>query len=123
MIELPPTIGGPSAWYGPDIADSAVWIEPLAPPELDEIESAAKLLEQKEVGWQSSDRHDFPLPNLCGRLAKIGSEVLEGRGFAPCAACRSSDGAGAWPRSPFWDLACTGEGCGRKTARDTCSVM
>ena len=82
MIELPPTIGGPSAWYGPDIADGAVWIEQLSPPELTEIESAAKMLAKKEVDWQSSDRHDFPLPILCGRLAKIGREVLEGRGFS-----------------------------------------
>jgi Taurine catabolism dioxygenase TauD, TfdA family len=82
MIELPATFGGPSAWYGPDMADSAVWIEPLSPPELAEIESAAKMLAQKEVDWQSSDRQDFPLPNLGGRLAKIGREVLEDRGFA-----------------------------------------
>src|SRR5271156_518724 len=81
MIELPPTIGGPSAWYGPEIADSAEWIEPLTPSGLAEIESAAQRLVQIEIDWQSLRRQDFPLPNLGGGLAKIGHEVLEGRGF------------------------------------------
>jgi hypothetical protein len=81
MIELPPIIGGPSAWYGRDIADSAEWIESLSPAELAEIESATKRLAQTEIDWQTLRRHDFPLPNLSGRLARIGREVLEGRGF------------------------------------------
>jgi hypothetical protein len=81
MIELPPAIGGPSAWYGRDIADSAEWIEPLSPAELAEIESAAMRLVQTEIDWQALRRQDFPLPNLSGRLARIGREVPEGRGF------------------------------------------
>jgi Taurine catabolism dioxygenase TauD, TfdA family len=81
MIELPPAIGGPSAWYGPDIADSAEWIEPLSQAELAEIESVTKQLAQTEIDWQNLRSQDFPLPNLSGRLARIGQEVLEGRGF------------------------------------------
>ena len=46
MIELPPAIGGPSAWYGREIADSVEWIEPLTPSGLAEIESAARRLAQ-----------------------------------------------------------------------------
>jgi hypothetical protein len=82
MIELPPAIGGPSAWYGSDIADSAEWIEPLTPSALSEIETAAKRLAQSEIDWQALRRQDFPLPNLSGRLARIRHDVLEGRGFA-----------------------------------------
>ena len=45
MIELPPEIAGPSAWYGPDIADRAEWIEQLSSAELSEIESASQRLD------------------------------------------------------------------------------
>jgi len=82
MIELPPAIGGPSAWYGRDIADNVEWIEPLTPAELAEIESATKRLAQPEIDWQALRRQDFPLPKLSGRLAKIRHQVIEGRGFA-----------------------------------------
>jgi hypothetical protein len=82
MIELPPAIGGPSAWYGRDIADSVDWIEPLTPSALAEIKSAARGLAQAEIDWQTLCCEDFPLPMLSGRLARIGHEVLEGRGFA-----------------------------------------
>ena len=46
MIELPPEIHGPSAWFGPDIADRADWIETLSPAELSEIELASRRLAQ-----------------------------------------------------------------------------
>jgi len=82
MVELPPPICGPSAWYGRDIAKSVDWIEPLTPSGLAEIENAAKRLAETKINWQSIGRQDFPLPTLGGRLARIQHEVLEGRGFA-----------------------------------------
>jgi len=81
MLELPPALGSPSAWYGPDIADRGEWIEHLSPPELAEIESAAQRLARREIDWQTVHHGDFPLPTLKRRLAGVIHEVLEGRGF------------------------------------------
>ena len=81
MIELPPEIAGPSAWYSPDIADCAEWIEPLSSTELSEIESASERLDQSEADWQTVDHDDFPLPTLQRRLSHVLDEVLQGRGF------------------------------------------
>src|SRR5580658_9183238 len=82
MVEMPPQIAGPSAWYGPEIANRADWIEPLSPAELSEIEFAVEGLTQPEIDWQSLRPGDFPLPTLQMRLSGVLHEVLEGRGFA-----------------------------------------
>jgi hypothetical protein len=81
MIELPHEIGGPSAWYGPDVADRSEWVEVLSPEELSEIEVAGRRLAQADVDWQSLRKSDFPLPALETRLSRVLHEVLEGRGF------------------------------------------
>jgi hypothetical protein len=81
MTEIPPAIGGPSAWYGPALADTSDWIEPLSSGELAEIESASRPLMQAEPDWATLDRDDFPLPTLSRRLPRIVDEVLNGRGF------------------------------------------
>ncbi len=81
MMELPPNIGGPSAWYGPDFADRTDWIEVLSPEELTEIEVAGRRLAESDVDWQSLRHDDFPLPTLRARLSRVLDEVLEGRGF------------------------------------------
>jgi hypothetical protein len=81
MIDLPPTIDGRSAWYGPDLADRTEWIETLSTAELSEIESAGERLMQTDVDWQSLRCDDFPLPALQHRLSRVLDEVLEGRGF------------------------------------------
>lgn len=81
MLELPPAISGPSAWYGPDVAGRAEWIEPLSPADLAEIESASRRLTGADVDWQSLTPDDFPLPTLRQRLSGILHEILEGRGF------------------------------------------
>lgn len=81
MIEIPPPVGGPSAWYGPEIACRSDWIELLSSHELAEIESASHRLQQAQGTGKSLDRNDFPLPTLGPRLARILDEVLDGRGF------------------------------------------
>ncbi len=81
MLELPAALSGSSAWYGPDIAGRAEWIEHLSPAELVEIESATQQLAQREIDWQTVRQGDFPLPALKRRLSHMMSEVLEGRGF------------------------------------------
>lgn len=82
MNELPPRIDGPSAWYGPDIAARADWIETLSREELSEIEFAGRPMAESEVDWQSLRHDDFALPTLRERLVRILEQVLEGRGFA-----------------------------------------
>jgi Taurine catabolism dioxygenase TauD, TfdA family len=81
MFELPPALSGPSAWYGPDIADRSEWIETLAAAELAEIESASLRLAEREIDWRTLEKGDFPLPTLERRLSSILHDVLEGRGF------------------------------------------
>jgi hypothetical protein len=81
MFELPSAIGGSSAWYGPDVAGRAEWIEPLSSAELAEIECASQQLAKTEIDWQTLRCDDFPLPTLKRRLSQILHEVLEGRGF------------------------------------------
>lgn len=81
MDDLPPPISGPSAWYGPDVADRAEWIEHLSSTELAEIESASRRLADKEIDWQTLRPDGFTLPTLKPRLSRILDAVLEGRGF------------------------------------------
>jgi hypothetical protein len=81
MIELPPAIGGSSAWYGPNVADRADWVETLSPAELGEIECASQRLARKDIDWQTISHDVFPLPMLTRRLSRVLHEVLEGRGF------------------------------------------
>jgi len=81
MIGIPPTIGGPSAWYGPEMARRSAWIETLSPAELAEIESASRRLAAEEPDWACLTKDDFPLPRLGPRLTHVLHEVLDGRGF------------------------------------------
>jgi hypothetical protein len=81
MKETPPTVNGPSAWYGPDVAGRSDWIEALSAVELAEIESASRQLAQADRDWATLRRADFPLPTLSGRLDGILDEVLQRRGF------------------------------------------
>jgi hypothetical protein len=82
MTALPPAIGGPAAWYGPETAARTDWTEPLSPADLAEIEFASRRLASEGVDWQAVRRDDFPLPTLRPRLGHVLCEVLEGRGFA-----------------------------------------
>jgi Taurine catabolism dioxygenase TauD, TfdA family len=81
MLELPPALAGPSAWYGPDITDRSEWIELLSPAELGEIEAASHQLAHGEMDWRTLSAQAFPLPKLNQRLSGILDDVLEGRGF------------------------------------------
>ncbi len=79
MRELPSEIGGPSAWYGPDMLRQPDWLGHFTSAEIAEIDAAL-------AGLQADPAHltaaDFPLPTLGPRLAAIRDEVLHGRGFA-----------------------------------------
>jgi hypothetical protein len=79
---LPAQIDGPSAWFGPAMAERGDWIEPLSAAELDEIDAACQpwLRSGAELGQMA--RADFPLPGLAARLQALLRELLDGRGFA-----------------------------------------
>ena len=81
MCQLPAQITGPSAWYGPVLAQETDWIEILQPEEIAEVETAVRTLEQAGFNPQAPRRDDFPLPILAPRLARILTDVLDGRGF------------------------------------------
>lgn len=82
-LELPDEITGPSAWYGPRIAERTDWIHPLDGREVAEIESAVRALgEESDLDPTALRREGFPLPTLGPRLGRILVEVLDGRGFA-----------------------------------------
>ena len=76
---LPPEQTGPQAWYGPDLARRADWIEVLSPEDQDEIRAAVATLAAS--GGPPSPA-TFPLPRLGPRLGAIRDELLHGRGFA-----------------------------------------
>jgi hypothetical protein len=81
MMNLPATIVGHSAWYGPDVTGRTEWIEYLSATELAEIEVAGERLQLTQTNWQTLHADDFPLPTLGRRLSQMLKEVLDGRGF------------------------------------------
>lgn len=78
---LPPPVKDRSAWYGPDLAESAEWIELLSEAEIAEVEHAFRQLSSKRIDFASLTPSDVPLPTLAPRLQRILEEVLNGRGF------------------------------------------
>ncbi len=82
MIELPPEILGPSAWYGPDLVRRGDWLEVLSDSEVAEVERAARRLAESTIDIVAISKDDFPLPELGPRLKRMLNDVLKGRGFA-----------------------------------------
>jgi hypothetical protein len=81
-FELPDEIAGPSAWYGPQIAERTDWVHAVGGEGVAEIEAAARGLGESGTDPAALRPEDFPLPTLGPRLGRILAEVLGGRGFA-----------------------------------------
>jgi hypothetical protein len=79
LLQLPPEIQGPSAWYGPNLSQD--WLEYLSSSEILEIERAVKRQDSASEDIASIRSEDFPLPTLALRLRRLLDEVLNGRGF------------------------------------------
>ena len=75
-------IGGPSAWYGADMAKSGEWIYSLSLREIDEIDAALTAVKRMKLQVLDVSRADFALPTLGAALDGIHEELLRGRGFA-----------------------------------------
>ena len=65
-FQLPKKIKGPQAWYGQKIGSSNEWIYSLSHQELKEIESALKLVKNRDITEITSN--NFPLPLLGDKL-------------------------------------------------------
>ena len=75
-----PLIEGPSAWFGPDVAQRPeTWIRTLSDVELAEIDRAVRGIAGRDLAGVT--RADFPLPTLGPVLDGLRQEVLNGRGF------------------------------------------
>jgi hypothetical protein len=79
---LPAHIFGPAAWYGPEMETRKDWLEVLTPTEGAEVAAATERLAAGDVDIAAIGKSDFPLPALAPRLARICTDVLDGRGFA-----------------------------------------
>jgi Taurine catabolism dioxygenase TauD, TfdA family len=80
-LALPPPVEDRSAWYGPQLAESDEWIEPLSEVEIGEVEQAFRRLSAGGINLAAISPADVPLPTLAPRLRRILDEVLNGRGF------------------------------------------
>lgn len=79
---LPPPITGPSAWYGPEMAQRTDWIHVLDDQDIAEIETAMAPLVTAGGEIAAVTKADFPLPRLGPKLARVTQDVIDGRGFA-----------------------------------------
>jgi len=80
--ELPPEQHGPAAWYGPAMAARDDWVHELSAAEAAEVAAATAPLAAAEADIARIRAADFPLPTLAPLLARLRTELLEGRGFA-----------------------------------------
>jgi Taurine catabolism dioxygenase TauD, TfdA family len=78
---LPARIDDASAWVGPAMAARSDWIETLAADELDELATASQAWIDGQADLTQLTRERFTLPRLGPRLARVQSELLDGRGF------------------------------------------
>ncbi len=81
LLELPPEIHGPSAWYGPEMSLREDWLASLSEAEVAEVEAATRRLAESSVEIPFIRHDDFPLPSLGPRLQQLLDQVLNGRGF------------------------------------------
>lgn len=83
VADLPPPVEGPAAWRGEDMASSTEWIEPVSMMEQVEIAAAAEsALQATDGDIAKITKADFPLPTFANRIAQIGDDIINGRGFA-----------------------------------------
>jgi len=70
-----------STWTGEELAGTDDWIYRLTAADLEEIERAVAHARQTRKPLSELERRDFPLGRLDDALARVATEVDEGRGF------------------------------------------
>lgn len=74
-------IEGPSAWYGPELAQREDWVFRFTAADLAEIEAAVQAFAASGLPLARISAATFPLPSLQPRFAQVLEDLLEGRGF------------------------------------------
>lgn len=75
-------VGGPQAWYGPDVAGNAAdWTYELSAKDISEIRSAVRTAQAAELDIAALRKEHFPLDAFADRLARLRRDLLSGRGF------------------------------------------
>jgi hypothetical protein len=80
-VTAPWRIAGPSAWYGPELAERRDWIHELDAPALEEIDRAIRQFQKSGLSFADIDKQTFRLPTLAAQLKNILGDLLNGRGF------------------------------------------
>ena len=81
LVSLPPALSGPSVWRGADMQRRSDWIEQLSAAEVHDIATATDRFISSGLDLASMQPGQFALPHFAPRLARMGTEVLQGRGF------------------------------------------
>jgi len=67
-------------WTADDMRDPALWTEVLTKPELEEIDAALRVAQEKSDDLLEIGAADFPLQHVRARIARIKHELVNGRG-------------------------------------------
>jgi len=70
-----------SEWRAEDFPEDSLWIETLAPAEINEIDAALRHALARSADVLDIENKDFPLPTLQKRLRTIEANLINGRGF------------------------------------------
>ncbi len=74
-------IDGPAAWYGAEQSQRSDWIVRLEPAHIAELDAAIAAFRARGASLDTLTPASFVLPTLSEKLARIGTELLHGRGF------------------------------------------
>jgi hypothetical protein len=74
-------ITSPKAWRGAELANDPSWIVTLTPAEVADIDHALSVAKATGRPLEDVGREEFPLTVAQARLAHVGAELYDGRGF------------------------------------------
>jgi hypothetical protein len=80
-LDPPKPIAWPLAWNGSDFARRDDWIMRLDEGHIAELETAARAVTARRLGFREITVADFPLPRLGPALVALRPELRSGRGF------------------------------------------
>lgn len=72
----------PAAWTGDELVRDPSWRYALADDDIAEIDAALEAVETAGIAVMDITRENFPLPGLDEKLARVKSQLLDGRGIA-----------------------------------------
>ena len=81
MLDVIKPATGPAVWTGEEVSNSDDWIIQLTDSEIEELDAALSIVENKKTPIQNITVDEFPLPLLGRRLTAFADELQIGRGF------------------------------------------